>query len=148
MPPESKRDSGRCIGHRYALVALLIFVALAGSRTSSVSRAARFPMMVRGSRPLVANPKISVDSLRPLVQQKPDEAYSTPKVEGTITGAGTLLRSLSVSGSHQEFFLYRAFAGYRYSKPDALPAGCRCQSRWGPTAIPYLGRLLPSPGSD
>jgi outer membrane protein insertion porin family len=34
---------------------------------------------------LVANPKISVDSLHPLVQQKPDEAYSTPKVEGTIS---------------------------------------------------------------
>src|SRR3984893_6861404 len=34
---------------------------------------------------LVANPKIPVDSLRPLVQQKPDEAYSTPKVEGTIS---------------------------------------------------------------
>src|ERR1700730_18451808 len=34
---------------------------------------------------LVANPKIPVDSLRPLVQQKPDEVYSTPKVEATIS---------------------------------------------------------------
>ena len=34
---------------------------------------------------LVANPTIPVDSLRPLVQQKPDEAYSTPKVEATIS---------------------------------------------------------------
>src|ERR1700730_15294788 len=34
---------------------------------------------------LVADPKISLDSLRPLVQQKPDEVYSTPKVEATIS---------------------------------------------------------------
>src|SRR5258708_32797125 len=34
---------------------------------------------------LVANPKISVDSLRPMIQQKADEAYSTPKVEGTMS---------------------------------------------------------------
>jgi outer membrane protein insertion porin family len=34
---------------------------------------------------LVANPKISVDSLRPLVQQKGGEPYSTAKVEGTIS---------------------------------------------------------------
>src|SRR6266704_3160803 len=34
---------------------------------------------------LVANPKISVDSLRPMIQQKADEAYSTSKVEGTMS---------------------------------------------------------------
>jgi len=34
---------------------------------------------------LVANPKISVDSLRSLVQQKIDEPYSTSKIEATIS---------------------------------------------------------------
>src|SRR5258708_10710054 len=34
---------------------------------------------------LVANPKISVESLRPLVQQKTGEGYSGSKVENTIS---------------------------------------------------------------
>jgi outer membrane protein insertion porin family len=34
---------------------------------------------------LVANPKIPVDSLRSLVQQRPGEAYSTAKIESTIS---------------------------------------------------------------
>jgi outer membrane protein insertion porin family len=34
---------------------------------------------------LVANPKISVDSLRPLVQQQADQPYSNSKVAGTIS---------------------------------------------------------------
>jgi outer membrane protein insertion porin family len=35
---------------------------------------------------LVANPKIAVESLQPLVQQRADEPYSAAKVEGTISG--------------------------------------------------------------
>ena len=34
---------------------------------------------------LIANPKISVESLRPLVEQKSDEPYSGTKVENTIS---------------------------------------------------------------
>ena len=34
---------------------------------------------------LVANPKISVESLRPLVQQRADEPYSSSKVADTIS---------------------------------------------------------------
>jgi outer membrane protein insertion porin family len=33
---------------------------------------------------LIANPKISIDSLRPLVQQRTGEPYSSAKVEGTV----------------------------------------------------------------
>src|SRR6266851_1995267 len=67
--------------------ALPIFVALAGSSHLECQQSGK--VSYDGERvaavELVANPKISVDSLRPLVQQKPDEAYSTPKVEATIS---------------------------------------------------------------
>ena len=67
--------------------ALPIFVALAGSSHLEGQQSSK--VSYDGQRvtavDLVANPKISVDSLRPLVQQKPDEAYSTPKVEGTMS---------------------------------------------------------------
>jgi outer membrane protein assembly factor BamA len=67
--------------------ALPIFVALAGSSHLKCQQNSK--VSYDGQRvaavDLVANPKISVDSLRPLVQQKPDEAYSTPKVEGTMS---------------------------------------------------------------
>ena len=66
---------------------LPIFVALAGSSHLECQQSSK--VSYDGQRvagvDLVANPKISVDSLRPLVQQKADEAYSTPKVEGTIS---------------------------------------------------------------
>src|SRR5882724_272608 len=64
-----------------------ILVALAGSshlecqESSKVSYDGQWVLAVD----LVANPKISVDSLRPLIQQKPGEAYSTPKIEGTMS---------------------------------------------------------------
>ena len=67
--------------------ALSIFVALAGSSHLECQQSSK--VSYDGQRvaavDLVANPKISVDSLRPLVQQKPEEAYSTLKVEGTIS---------------------------------------------------------------
>jgi outer membrane protein insertion porin family len=67
--------------------ALPIFVALAGSSHLECQQSSK--ISYDGQRvaavDLVANPKISVDSLHPLVQQKPDQAYSTPKVEGTIS---------------------------------------------------------------
>src|SRR5713101_6496567 len=67
--------------------ALSIFVALAGSSYLECQQSSK--VSYDGQRvtavDLVANPKISVDSLRPLVLQKPDEAYSTPKVEGTMS---------------------------------------------------------------
>src|SRR6266849_10254721 len=67
--------------------ALLIFVALAGSSHLECQESSK--VSYDGERvaavDLVADPKISLDSLRPLVQQKPDEAYSTPKVEATIS---------------------------------------------------------------
>ena len=67
--------------------ALSIFVALAGSSHLECQQSSK--VSYDGQRvaavDLVANPKISVDSLRALVQQKPEEAYSTPKVEGTIS---------------------------------------------------------------
>jgi outer membrane protein insertion porin family len=34
---------------------------------------------------LVANPRLSIDSLQPLVQQKTGEPYSSAKIEGTVT---------------------------------------------------------------
>jgi outer membrane protein assembly factor BamA len=49
---------------------------------------------------LVANPKISVESLRPLVQQKTGEPYSGSKVENTISalrGTG-LFSKVGVAG--------------------------------------------------
>src|SRR6266849_2142129 len=67
--------------------ALSIFVALAVSSHLECQQSSK--VSYDGQRvaavDLVADPKISVDSLRPLVQQKPDEAYSTPKVEGTMS---------------------------------------------------------------
>jgi len=67
--------------------ALLIFVALAGSSHHQCQQSSK--VSYDGQRvaavDLVADPKISLDSLRPLVQQKPDEVYSTPKVEATIS---------------------------------------------------------------
>jgi hypothetical protein len=61
-----------------------ILVALAGSSHLECQESSK--VSYDGQRvaavDLVANPKISVDSLRPLIQQKADEAYSTPKVEG------------------------------------------------------------------
>ena len=67
--------------------ALSIFVALAGSSHLECQQSSK--VSYDGQRvaavDLVASPKISVDSLRPLVQQKSEEAYSTPKVEGTIS---------------------------------------------------------------
>src|SRR6266849_860463 len=67
--------------------ALPIFVALAGSAHLECQQSGK--VSYDGERvaavELVANPKISVDSLRPLVQQKPEDVYSTPKVEATIS---------------------------------------------------------------
>jgi outer membrane protein insertion porin family len=67
--------------------ALPIFVALAGSPHLECQQSSK--VSYDGQRvaavDLVAGPKISVDSLRPLVQQKPDEPYSTAKVEGTMS---------------------------------------------------------------
>ena len=61
--------------------ALLIFVALAGSSHLECQQSSK--VSYDGQRvaavDLVADPKISLDSLRQLVQQKPDEAYSTPR---------------------------------------------------------------------
>src|ERR1700681_1588424 len=66
---------------------LPIFVVLAGFSHLECQQSSR--VSYDGQRvaavDLVANPKISVDSLRPLVQLKPEEAYSTPKVEATIS---------------------------------------------------------------
>src|SRR6266852_8792975 len=67
--------------------ALSIFVPLAGSSYLECQQSSK--VSYDGQRvtavDLVANPKISIDSLRSLVQQKPDEAYSTPKVEATMS---------------------------------------------------------------
>jgi outer membrane protein insertion porin family len=69
---------------------LPIFVALAGlahlecQQVTESSKVSYEGQRVAGVD-LVANPKISVDSLRPLLQQRPGEAYSTSKVESTIS---------------------------------------------------------------
>ena len=67
--------------------ALPIFVALAGCSHLECQQSSK--VSYDGQRvaavDLVANPKISLDSLRPLVLQKTDEAYSTPRVEATIS---------------------------------------------------------------
>src|SRR6266853_675393 len=64
-----------------------ILVALAGSWRLECQESSK--VSYDGQRvaavDLVANPKVSIDSLRPLIQQKPDEAYSTPKIEGTMS---------------------------------------------------------------
>src|SRR5438552_13903466 len=67
-----------------------IFVALAGlahleCQQGTQSNKVSYDGQRVAAVDLVANPKISVDFLRPLVQQKPEEAYSTLKVEGTIS---------------------------------------------------------------
>ena len=58
-----------------------ILVALAGSSHLECQESSK--VSYDGQRvaavDLVANPKISVDSLRPLIQQKADEAYSPPR---------------------------------------------------------------------
>ncbi|PYV50720.1 MAG: hypothetical protein DMG98_27410, partial [Acidobacteria bacterium] len=70
---------------------LPIFVALAGLAPLECQAQATQSNKVsyEGQRvaavDLVANPKISVDSLRPLVQQRSGEAYSNSKVENTIS---------------------------------------------------------------
>src|ERR1700745_611810 len=66
---------------------------------------------------LVANPRISVDSLRPLVKQRTGEAYSGSKVESTIaalraTGCFTAVRVAvkpDSGGLHITFTLEPAF---------------------------------------
>ena len=64
-----------------------ILVALAGSSHLECQESSK--VSYDGQRvvtvDLLANPKISVDSLRPLIQQKADEAYSTPQVEATMS---------------------------------------------------------------
>src|SRR5438874_1149993 len=156
-----------------------IFVALAGLAPLECQAQATQSNKVsyEGQRvaavDLVANPKISVDSLRPLVQQRSGEAYSNSKVEGTISalkpvhqgggrrqarsrraasdlhaGAHTLLRSLPVSRSHEKVHLHTPVAGHRYPKPDAVQTGGCCQGWWGPSRISYLSGLLPSSGSN
>src|SRR5215831_12970959 len=62
---------------------------------------------------LVADPTVSVESLRPLVQQKTDEPYSNPKVENTIAALRTTGRFTAVvldikpeaNGLHLTFIL-------------------------------------------
>src|SRR3989442_491446 len=69
---------------------LPIFVALPGLSQLECQQATQSnKVSYEGQRvaavDLVADPKISVDSLRPLVQQGTGEAYSTSKVESTIS---------------------------------------------------------------
>src|SRR2546426_2962267 len=69
---------------------LPIFVALPGLSQLECQQATQSNKVpYEGQRvaavDLVADPKISVDSLRPLVQQGTGEAYSTSKVESTIS---------------------------------------------------------------
>ena len=66
---------------------------------------------------LIANPKISVESLRPLVEQKSDEPYSGTKVENTISALQKTGRFSKVEvevkpepgGLHLDFILEPAF---------------------------------------
>src|SRR5437773_12534141 len=67
-----------------------IFVALAGlahleCQQGTQSNKVSYEGQRVAAVDLVANPKISVDSLRPLVQQRSGEAYSNSKVENTIS---------------------------------------------------------------
>lgn len=68
---------------------LTIVVALMGlstleSQQATPSNKVSYDGQNVGAVDLVANPKISVDSLRPLVQQKSGEPYSSAKVKNTI----------------------------------------------------------------
>jgi len=66
---------------------------------------------------LIANPKISVESLRPLVEQKSDEPYSGAKVDNTISALQKTGRFSKVEvevkpepgGLHLDFILEPAF---------------------------------------
>src|SRR5437667_5671285 len=67
-----------------------IFVALAGlahleCQQGTQSNKVSYEGQRVAAVDLVANPKISIDSLRSLVQQRSGEAYSNSKVEGTIS---------------------------------------------------------------
>src|SRR6266705_6077887 len=67
-----------------------IFVALAGlahleCQQGTQSNKVSYEGQKVAAVDLVANPKISVESLRPLVQQRSGEAYSASKVEATIS---------------------------------------------------------------
>ena len=88
--PKNTGDLGRPLGPFMRLWALSIFVGLAGTshlecKQSTQSNKVSYDGQRVAAVDLVAHPKIAIDSLRPLVQQKPDEVYSTPKVEGTIS---------------------------------------------------------------
>jgi outer membrane protein insertion porin family len=68
----------------------LIFVVLTGpssllGQQATPSNKVSYEGQKVGKVDLVANPKISVDSLQPLVQQKSGEAYSNAKVKNTIS---------------------------------------------------------------
>ena len=67
-----------------------ILVVLAGARSVQCQQASESSKVsYEGQKvaavDVIANPKISVDSLRPLVQQKSGEGYSGSKVENTIS---------------------------------------------------------------
>jgi outer membrane protein insertion porin family len=69
---------------------LPIFVALAGLSSVECQQASPSgKVFYEGQRvaavDLIANPKISIEPLRPLVQQRKGEPYSTSKVESTIS---------------------------------------------------------------
>src|SRR5262252_9030303 len=66
-----------------------ILVVLAGSsyvqsQQASQSNKVSYEGQKVAAVDLVANPKISIESLRPLVQQRTGESYSSAKVEGTV----------------------------------------------------------------
>jgi outer membrane protein insertion porin family len=87
--PESKADPGRePLLMRCWIIPIFVFAAgscyLECWQTSQSSKVSYEGQRV-AAVDLVANPKISVDSLRPLVQQRTSEPYSTSKVEGTIS---------------------------------------------------------------
>jgi outer membrane protein assembly factor BamA len=159
--------------------AFFIFVALAGSSHLECQQSSK--VSYDGQRvaavDLVANPKISIDSLRPLVQQKPDEAYSTPKVEGTISALRETGRFSKVEvdvrpdpgGLRVTFTLEPALYFGIFQFPGAtksfsytrllqvidIPNQMQYKQGvvakaggWGSSAIPDLGGLLPSSGSN
>ena len=76
-----------------------ILLVLTGSsyiQSQQASDKANFEGQTVAAVDLVANPTVSVESLRPLVEQKPGEPYSGPKVENTIAALRTTGRFTAV----------------------------------------------------
>jgi outer membrane protein assembly factor BamA len=94
MAPARKADPGRYIGRRYALLDYFSSGGFGGfflcpvscqQQQVSASNEVSCDGQTVAAVDLIASPKISIESLQPLVQQKTGEPYSSAKVDSGVS---------------------------------------------------------------